>query len=208
MRVTWHAQTDGDQLCQANSLASISDLLLNWGHLYFSGYNLLKWYQCVTEICTKYHVICKHDDGMTWKWFWHYWLFVRESISYWWFPLQGASNAGFDVLFFMLAWTNCSNKKYWNWWFEMPWCPCDVTVMKLARQCDSSTALYTSSPRIWGTHTWTLLCLQISYHLMVLGEQAVQHRLQNQKVFVQVSLTAFFFILFHDSIQNIGKSAV
>ena len=79
------------------------------------------------------------EQKVTWKWFPHFWPFVREStppVTGDWFPIQIASYVDLG-LFFGLRLYQCLNKPSCYHWFEMPWSPCDMTGSP-KRQCSCS----------------------------------------------------------------------
>ena len=48
--------------------------------------------QCVEfSLMTTAIISLCHDDIMTWKYFLHYWLFLRETINHYWIPLTKQS---------------------------------------------------------------------------------------------------------------------
>ena len=65
-----------------------------------------------------------HEDVMTWKWFLHYWPFVR-GIHWLLSPHKGPVMPSLDD--FLLV--QLFKKEFGCWWFVMPYCLCDVSVM-------------------------------------------------------------------------------
>ena len=79
----------------------------------------------------------------TWKCRWmHYWPFERGihwssvdsshkgQVINWDSPHKGSVMRSFDV-FFDVSQNKLLNKQLSCWWSEMPWCSCDITVMRI-----------------------------------------------------------------------------
>ena len=96
---------------------------ISWGSLRKIDLDLQRTVGC----CDSFH----HDDIRTWKRIPHYWCFVRgiqrSPVDS---PDQGLIMQSFSLL---LAWISCWTDCGANWWFEMPWSSCDVTIMAYSR---------------------------------------------------------------------------
>ena len=76
------------------------------------------------------HYTYWHDVVMTWKHFLNYWPLLANPLVTNSFPSQRANNAKFWC-FHSGSVDKLLNKQPRHHWFQMPWHPYDVTVMKL-----------------------------------------------------------------------------
>ena len=103
----------------------------------FRTISLIFWPQLPSCIFTLVHqgsftgTVGNHEvihDVLTWKYFPHYWPFVRGIHQSQLIPLTRDQTQSFGVIFDASP-NTLLNKHLSCQWFEMPWCSCDVTVI-------------------------------------------------------------------------------